>query len=294
MDAVVRVGKVHIIEWLGPKDRKTGRELLDEVEPLAIMSKPQLDVAFSRVSTRAEFVALLHAIEADFRATGIVPLLHVETHGDIEDGIGIPGGQGFTWPELMNELIPLNQSTGLRLVIVMAACWGIWGIKMAQLVDRAPFLALIGPKHPLDDHQVAAAMQAFYRTLLPERSIDLAIRAANDAVDPSHAIFGSFSAERLFADVYNGYLKQNSTEEQIAERAEKWVAMARAERGELPPEEVARIRAFGRNYILAYEERFEETWRLFFMIDLFPENAARFNLRIELQGSDASPVLARG
>jgi hypothetical protein len=37
------------------------------------------------------------------------------------------------------------------------------------------------------------------------------------------------------------------------------------------------LRVFMRNYILDHPARFEELRRHFFMIDLYPENAARFN-----------------
>jgi len=35
----------------------------------------------------------------------------------------------------MAALTPLNQVTGVRLPVIMAACEGIWGIKMAQAMQ---------------------------------------------------------------------------------------------------------------------------------------------------------------
>ena len=37
MDATIRFGKIHIIEWLAPGDLKTGWELFDELQPIAFV-----------------------------------------------------------------------------------------------------------------------------------------------------------------------------------------------------------------------------------------------------------------
>jgi hypothetical protein len=164
MDAKLYFGKVHIVEWLRPGDRPTGAELLDELEPLGIVSKPQVLTQLHRIATRADFLGVLREIEDDFRATARLPVLHIETHGDY-DGIGLSDAEGFTFNELMEELIPLNTLTGLRLIVVMSACLGMWAVKMLQPVNRAACLAVIGPNRKLDDHELARGLQTFYRTM---------------------------------------------------------------------------------------------------------------------------------
>jgi hypothetical protein len=47
-------------------------------------------------------------------------LLHTETHRSDQE-IGISANEGFAFMELMDELIPLNGLTGLRLLVVVAA-----------------------------------------------------------------------------------------------------------------------------------------------------------------------------
>jgi hypothetical protein len=61
--------------------------------------------------------------ERDFIATGKLPLLQIETHGD-KEGIGLSQTNGFDWPELMREFTQLNELTRLRPVVVLAACHG--------------------------------------------------------------------------------------------------------------------------------------------------------------------------
>jgi hypothetical protein len=197
MDNKIFFGKVHIVEWLRPGDRRTERELFDEVEPIGIMSKPEIPVDFTRVSTRAEFVKLLSAFEDDLRATGRIPALHIETHGN-DDGIGVSEIEGLSFAELMEELIPLNMLSRLNLFVVLATCEGVWGIKMLQPSGRAAYRAFIGPNRKMCPDELARGSIAFYRTMFRDRSADTAFDGMNDAVDPKTPAFSRVSAETAF------------------------------------------------------------------------------------------------
>jgi hypothetical protein len=48
---------------------------------MASTFKRPIAVAYHRLSTRAEFSATLRKIEEDFRTTGRLPVLQIETHG---------------------------------------------------------------------------------------------------------------------------------------------------------------------------------------------------------------------
>jgi hypothetical protein len=144
---------------------KTGRDLFEEVEPMGIASMPAVGAQYWQVWTRAEFLATLREIENEFRVTGMLPLLHIETHGSV-GGIGVSEQDGITFAELMEQFIPLNRMSGLHLIVVLAACEGIWGMKMLQPARRAAaFRALIGPEHEIFPEQLAKGYQTFYRGL---------------------------------------------------------------------------------------------------------------------------------
>ena|SRR5438067_6883985 len=123
MDNRLTLGVVHVVEWLGDGDAKTGRELFDDLEPLGIASKPEVVVRFWNVRTRDEFLALFDGFETEFKETGRIPLLHIETHGS-PDGIGASDEEYVLWPDLMERLIPLNHMTRLNLVVILGACKG--------------------------------------------------------------------------------------------------------------------------------------------------------------------------
>ena len=285
MEDRLSFSKIHIIEWLKPAnrqtgedgDRRTGEETYRELKTLIPASGSRMDVILHRVSSRATFIKRLGRIEEDFRASRKVPLLQIETHGDDDNGIGPSEDDGLTWPELMEALTPLNLATGVRLPVVLAACHGIWGIKMAQPMERSPFLALLGPNRKVYPGEVVRGMRAFYRGIFEHKDGSRAVQMLNNIVDPDKTTFGIFNCEQLFRDVWEGYFADAMDERWIAARVEHAAESAKAKRPR-SESELADLRVYMRNYILDHPARFEESRRHFFMIDLYPENAARFNL----------------
>src|SRR5215212_4251235 len=117
-------------------------------------------------------------------------LLYIEINGSI-GGMGVLEQEGIAFLELMEEFIPLNRMSGLRLIVVLAACEGIWGMKMLQPArGAAAFRALIGPEHKIFPEQLAKGCQAFYRGLFSGKADgNEAFQAMNDAVDPTKPTF---------------------------------------------------------------------------------------------------------
>ena len=285
-DDVLRFGKIEIIEWLQPGDMKTGRDLLDEIEPMGITSSPTVAAQYRQVWTRAEFLAALRAVENEFRATGRLPLLHIETHGSV-GGIGVSDQEGIAFADLMEEFIPLNRMSGLRLVVVLAACEGIWGMKMLQPArGAAAFRALIGPEHRIFPEQLAKGCQAFYRGLFRKGDGNEAFRAMNDAVDPTKPTFFAISAEGGLKMVFRDYLKELCTPGEIERRVDAMEAKALQQRRDdgLPDmfsKDKQAARRLLRDGLLDHRSHFERIRRDYFFIDQFPENDERFDVKFE-------------
>src|SRR5213593_4565089 len=243
MENRLSFGRIHIIEWLwklNPEteepDRRTGTEVYRAAKQIIAESGTRMDLILHRVSSRSTFLARLKRIEEDFRTTRRIPLLQIETHGDA-DGVGLTEENGLTWPELMQALTPLNMATGVRLPVILSACHGIWGIKMAQPVERAPFLALIGPNRKVYSGEVVRGMTAFYRGVFVHKSGDRAMQLLNSIVDPDRTTFGIYNCEKLFVDVWNGYLEEVARPGVAEARVERMMTMGRLTYGPLPPRE---------------------------------------------------------
>ena len=293
MDARIYFGRIHIIEWLREHDRKTGRELFEVLQPLALAAQPPVDTVFQSIATRAELVAVLRTIEGQFAADGVVPLLQVETHGS-EDGIGVSEDECFDFIDLAHELMPLNQLTGLRLFVVLAACKGIWGTKMSLPSERAAFQVLLGPYRTVTDDEVATAMQAFYASAFAERNGDQAVKAMNGAVAAAQPTFGPVNAAMGFKMVYKDWLATSFTpdavDRSVAEmneaQGEIFLALHGRERSAEEAEfDRVRIRAVYENH----EANFQEFRTRYFMIDLFAENDNRFPITLADMDKDGPP-----
>lgn len=277
---------MHIVEWLRPGDLKTGWDLYEMLEPIGIAARPEVPVTFRRVSTRAQLVAVVRTLRDEFATNGRIPLLHIETHGN-DEGIGVSKEEHILWRDLMDELIPLNRQTGLRLTVVLAACEGIWGIQMLQPGRRAAaYLGLIGPKRTIESQALATAIQSFCRTAFERLDGNAAFKAMNDGIDPSEATFLSVSAQTTFAMVWRGYFQELCTEAGIERRLDSMEANAIAQRRaarlpDMSTRDKNRARALAREFLTNHRARFDELRRDFFFIAQFPENDVRFDVKFE-------------
>lgn len=293
MDATIYFGKIYIIEWLDSDDAKTGRELHEMLGDLLPRLAPQVKLAFKQVETRDEFLAYLRSIRDDFRTTRLLPLLHVETHGSL-DGIGPEGQAALPWEELMPELIALNRLTQLRLFFVLAACEGIWGMKMLQPTDRAAVLALLGPNERLSAGKLADACKLFYRTMFEKRSGGAAFKAMNDSIDAAKPAFSMVNAEMLFKMIWQNFLKERTSPEELDARVQHIVIQNmiafRDEHGfPMPSDVLEEVRRRVRRHVDAHQEHFAEFREHYFFIDTFPENDERFPITFENLQKDGPP-----
>lgn len=286
MDDRLTLGIVHIIEWLRADDAKTGWELFGEIEPIGIVSMPEVPVRFWRVSTRQQFLDLFQQLEQIFRDSGRVPVLHIETHGDA-NGIGVSADEWIEWSDLTEILIPFNRLTHLNLVVILAACEGFWGVQMLQPARlAAAFRGLIGPNRTVSAGEMSAACLAFYRTALGQMKGNSAIKAMNDAVDATKETFRPVSAEAAFKVVFKNFLEKFGTPEMIEERLDRTIAnvVARRHAEGLPDmltKDVERLRKLTRERLSDHRAAFEEMRREFFYIGTYPENDQRFDIKFE-------------
>ena len=284
MDNRMSIGVVHIVEWLNPGDARTGAALLDELQPMGIVSRPPVAVDFHRVDTRDAFVALMRQFEREFQENRRTPVLHIETHGN-EQGIG--AADSLQWRELTEELIPLNRLTRLNLVLILAACQGFYGVQMLQPDRRAAaFRGLIGPHRPVTAGEAMDGCLAFYRTLFRPQDGDAALKAMNDAVDASTETFWLMSAEDVFKTVNRSHFKEHCTPEALRRRRDRLMSRLarrhRAKNGLDPSAELAQ-RWFDQAtaHLLDQRTLFERLRQEYFFINAFPENNVRFDVTFE-------------
>jgi hypothetical protein len=285
MDNTLKLGVVHIIEWLRSSDViRTGWELFNEVEPLGIVSRPPVPVTFHRVETRAQLLGLLKTFEEDCRETRRAPVLQIETHGN-KDGIG--GDDGIEWPELMEALIPLNRVTGVNLAVVLAACEGFYGVQMLQPNRRAAaFRGLLAPYVEVRTEPMQHACLAFYRTLFARLDGNAAVTAMNQAISPNQKTFELISAEDAFKAVNRSHFKEHCTPEALTRRRDRLMSrVARRHRARTGLDAGVQLAKqwFDQATADLLDQRglFERLRREYFFVNTFPGNDARFDVTFD-------------
>jgi hypothetical protein len=279
--------KIYIIESLSSGERRTGRELYEDLVIMAIAATPPRPVYYKPLTTKREFLELLGSIAQDAEHGHHSPILQIETHG-CPDGIGLGTGEFLAWADLQQQLTDINVISNINLLVILAACNGAHLLEVIQPTDRAPVRAIIGPSRKLFPAEIKQATLAFYRTLFKTTDGIAAFHAMNEA--SGQKIFSLHTADTIFLFLYRRYLRTMCTETMLQERERKKFAEA-VSRGYLG--ELVEFRKAFRSVVCDYPAHFERLKHTFFLCDLYPENRNRFGLTYEQCLIDNPVELAR-
>jgi hypothetical protein len=280
-------GRVVVIEWLCPGDRKTGRELVEwmKIEGFDI-AVPGRQIELHEAATAADVLAILRTVADETRRGGKWPLIHIEAHGNTEeepigywhrDTAGVE--TVLTWEELTPALTQINLASHCNLLLVSAACWGHAAILASCESKRIPFIACVGFGTSVLDDSVFEAMKALYVALFDGTRIHL-----EDAVDAAQATLlkdediscdmMQWLSYQTFAGEFRDVLSPDATHTRALNMASQYVAADLTRLSELPYSQ-----ALTRLHV-DQAHAMQLIWDRRFMIDLYPENRARFGVDI--------------
>jgi hypothetical protein len=237
---------------------------------------------WSRYTACASKVEVLAAIQ---EATNYAekhqasPILHIEAHGDslgLEGPDGTGGAEFMEWRELTLELQALNVATRCNLAVFVAACKGFAGINALTEGPRAPAAVLIGPVNDVNDTNLLEGVKEFYRRWMDSDPVlhEVADRASQQAGGDI-----LFEPEPFAALAYESFVEHLIISMRPSEQQERLARMRYrlANEAGLSDHEI--------NERLHLQPKFDDVlwqglWDEMFMIDLFPENRARFGLDV--------------
>lgn len=127
----------------------------------------------------AEIQRLTQLMEKVGLYSGRPVFLHILAHGS-PDGIKV-GEDVVLWRDLRRHLVPLNKACRNKLVICLASCEGIFGIRMSFTADL-PFWKLVGQIGPLGRDEAASRFTHFYSLLAAGFTIEDAAKATGFGV----------------------------------------------------------------------------------------------------------------
>jgi hypothetical protein len=266
-----RVGRIWVLESLGDDDRHTGIAIREHLRDLFIAWENPPEVTYRDIASGAALFAALEEVRADVERTGRYPILDIECHGfDDHSGVALRDGSGATWAELKPHLQAINLASRFNLVLIMACCSGGYFSIEERLHEPATFLAYLGPTTEVDAGELERALKAFFTALFDRRDVSEAINAMNVAQPGFPYVY--MTAEGVFRDVGEGYLRTVSSTRARRARARAWIINGRRQ-GEPRPSSVAKAVTLME---AAERQSFAGMIRSYFALDAFPENAERF------------------
>jgi hypothetical protein len=252
---------------------KTGQALYDNILMWADVRLGILKSKLMQPSTRNEFLESLSTIAGDVIQNNISPVVHIDCHGD-RNGLVLPKGVHLEWDALYDGLLEINVPCRNNLFLVLAACEGAYLGQIMNLTKPAPCWGLVGPDRPVSFGDMATAFNRFYEEMFSSHDGVKAVMALNNAV-PGSARYVFLNCFQLFEDGWATYERKFCMGKGRQQRVERLLTRFRS--NIYAPLDTTRARKIVKKRLKEMREpAFKKYRRRFFMIDLYPENAARF------------------
>lgn len=266
--------KIYILESLKSDERHTGCALFEDLKVWKDAYLPQLSISYLTFNDKRELGSILGAIEYATKTKNELPFIHIEAHAN-EDCLGTASGEVIPWADLFNSLQNINIATKNNLVVVVAACFGFHLFKITDVLERAPFYAVLGPNQAVSINEVEAGYQVFYQELFQTKEANSAIAKMNETLKSTGKRYALIDCEDLFIMASKNYLDEHCSAKARLQRVEDIVSQYQAlDTKTLTIKEVRKkakeaLKTDNLEYI-------KEHHRTFVMIDLYPQNAERF------------------
>jgi hypothetical protein len=243
------------------------------------VGRSSLGIAQSRLfqpASGTEFLRDLAEIKEHAIMFGVVPIIHIETHGD-RDGIILSNGERLEWERLYAPLVAINLSCKNSLFLVMAACEGAYLGKIVRLTDRAPFWGLIGPDAPVSSGELYTAFSRFYEAMFHTLDGTNALRALNEAASGT-ARYLFLNSRKMFEGAWARYEKSYCMGGGRRDRVDRLLTHRKRALGNLALDITRARKVIKKRLKETRGPNFIHYMRYFFMIDLYPENLRKFQV----------------
>lgn len=264
--------RIAIIQSLPEDQLQTGKMLYEDIDTINNAYDLRLDLKFYKIKSKEDFLNLLLNLIQDVKESGLIPILHIEVHGN-KKGFELSSGDFVTWKDLKKSLIELNIATRNNLFIVLAACYGAYLMEILLPTDRSPCWGLVGPKDETYGDVLLKSLRAFYTELLMTGNGGNAVKLLNAEVPDGVEGYYLTSAEIFFEKVFKKYYAVNYTKQGIKKRALNLYNNFKEINKHVPS-----ISIFKKNLLIEKKKSFKKYKKIFFMIDLYPENKNRFRI----------------
>lgn len=278
--------RVVVIESLDPGEARTGLQFSQYVDGLLVEAGKTIPVDFFVCESFGEFVEIMQGL-ARISDLSDIPLVHIECHGDIADGLIFSNGSNATWDQVANLIRPINLATGFNLTISMYACHAAAFLGEMGGLKPCPARMLVAPTEEVNPAECMQGFMTFYRSLIQ----GLNVMDASSALKEKRLESGLWIvelAESWFLRLTRDYLRNFASKNGMEKRAKNMRRRLRVQKISVTNKKVlAHLRDFERREIF-------RTFRFFFALEDHPENAEKFKEISELVESGISKLRSQG
>lgn len=265
---IIRINQIVVIESLGPHDRKLARDMALDVN-FEIAEQP-IKASFELCDGVKSFQRHIAELVARTTANRALPLLHIECHGDEDEGLVFTDSSTLPWVDLWDLLRPLNIAMKNRLVVVLATCVSFSSITSVSLTCPAPCFFLIAPTKRVWPDELYSAFKEFYSLL----SLGDAEKAMTTLVNRQYqeGKMLPVSAGEWFSALMTSFLNDYADKKGL--RAAALDLATRAKADGLTHFD---LRYWKRHIKSTLPNRLNGYFNTFFMLDKFPRDRPRFS-----------------
>src|SRR5688572_24548433 len=136
--------KIIVIESLSEKERKTGKELYNDILcRREFQMRTEFEAVYHVVDSFQSLVEIFDRIKSEVNKSLIAPILHFEMHGS-PDGIHLTSGKFVSWHDLHTFFREINTITDDSLLVTFATCYGLSVLSNLTSGGKSPFWSVIG------------------------------------------------------------------------------------------------------------------------------------------------------
>ena len=228
------VNGIVILDAIPEGELNTARRLKEDLLDLSYTLSKCLEVRYIRLETFSDLQNGIAEILDEVKEIGLVPWLHLEGHGSSDEtGFQLANGHNCSWEQLKGIVTPLNISTDLNTLLILATCYGGTFARAITTTDHAPVSGLIGPKHEVKVSEVEKGFIVLYKTFFETNSLKEAFVALQQTAPKG--LYYRTTAERFFYEVWCLYKRVQCTKDELKKRAKRMRNEAKAQKiGKLP------------------------------------------------------------
>ena len=227
MSETLQTNAIVWIHSLPEREMGSTRRILEDLQGLATTGGfPVFEYA---VSDRTELVKIFNELMSSAEQ-GLRPILHVDAHGTVADGLLLaPSGERIGWTDVIELLRRLNVATENNLTCVFALCFGLHLYKEVSLKKAVPAYLFCAPPSEITVGFLEGQTLAFYRK----------INQNSNVTDAFNATFGanmqSFHCQGLLFQSLLRFIRNDCMGKRRQERKEQMVTAVLERNGIVNP-----------------------------------------------------------